>query len=133
MPTLSAPGVLSLPLRFKLELVVHLNPVVHGHVARVQERVVLVDGVDDPPQVRNVRQNERKKNLPAAEVLGVRDVLVALFLNVRNRLKVAEANLGVILKHHWPRIKKTVTAIFKPQLGHFSKSAPQRKKVLFEL
>ena len=32
-----------------LDVLGDLYPVVHGHVARVQEGVVLVDGVDDPP------------------------------------------------------------------------------------
>jgi hypothetical protein len=35
----------------------NLNPIVHGHVAGVQQGVVFVDGVDHPFQVRNVRQH----------------------------------------------------------------------------
>ena len=35
----------------------NLDPIIHRHVARVQERIVLVDCVDDPPQVRDVRKN----------------------------------------------------------------------------
>jgi len=67
----------------------YLNPIVHGHIARVEQRIVLVDGVDHPLHVRNMRQNEREKNLASLVALPLIEVL--------NHLEVPEPNFGVYL------------------------------------
>ncbi len=47
-----------------------LNPVVHGHVAGVEEGVVLVDGVDDPLVVGDVREDQWEEDLAVRALLA---------------------------------------------------------------
>ena len=82
----------------------YLDPIFHAHVARVEDGVVLADGVDDSSQAGRGGQDERE-----ADILIVFDVLfIIVAFNVAfnvvlivvidvARLNGAEPSLGVFL------------------------------------
>ena len=54
-----------------LDVLCNDDPVVHGHVAGVEKRVVLVDGVDDALVVGNMGQNQWQESWLGGLLAGI--------------------------------------------------------------